>query len=204
VTATTESGDDGVLGAGQDRDAAPDLQVAHPDAGPDLEPGDVDVDRLGHVGCETLAIELPQVVLEDPAGLHTGRLAHDAEWNRDMDLLISPNGEEVDVHEPAPDVIALNVSREREVLGPVDDKVDEDIRAGSRVEEMEKLARVDGERERVHPVAIQDRGHSAGGAQLPRGALAGSLSCLGDEPLFHRRPMVPTRPRGKRSLVRLS
>ena len=73
------------------------------------------------------------------------------------------------------DVIALHVARDDQVLGPVDDQVDEDVGAGAGVQDVEQVPGVHRQRGRLHPVAVHDRGHAAGGPQLAGDALAGAF-----------------------------
>src|SRR4029453_1269494 len=109
--------------------------------------------------------ELPQVVLDDPARLHADGLADDADRDRQMELLVTANGEEVDVDEAPVDVIALHVPRDDQVLGPVDDQVDEDVRPGPGVQDVEQVPGVHRHGGRVHPVPVQHPGDAAGGPQ---------------------------------------
>ena len=90
-------------------------------------------------------------------------------------------GEEVDVDETPVDVIALDVARDDQVLGAIHDQVDEDVGPGPGVEDVVQVPGVHRQRGRVHPVAVQHRGHAAGGPQLAGDALAGALPGLGDE-----------------------
>ena len=121
------------------------------------------------------------MVLDDAAGLHADGLADDADGDRQLQLLVAPDREEVDVDEAPVDVIALDVARDDQVIGAVDDQVDEDVGPGPRVEDVVQVPRVHRQRGRVHPVAVQHRGHAAGGPQLAGDALAGALPGFGDE-----------------------
>ena len=121
------------------------------------------------------------MVLDDAAGLDADGLADDADRDRQVQLLVATDGEEVDVDEPTVDVIALDVARDDQVLGPVDDQVDEDVGPGARMEDVVQVPGVHRERGRVHPVPVQHRGHATGGPQLAGDALAGPFAGLGDE-----------------------
>src|SRR5262245_61608592 len=157
------------------------MQVAHAQAHADLELGDVRVDPFGNVGGQALDLDLPQVVLDDPAGLDAHRLADDPDGDVQADLLVAPDGQQVQVDEPAVDVVALDVPGDDQVLGPVHREVDQDVVAGARVEDVEQVLGVHRHRGRVEPRAVQHRGHATGGPQLPGDALAGALPGLGDE-----------------------
>ena len=73
------------------------------------------------------------------------------------------------------DVIALDVARDDQVLGPVDDEVDQDVGAGAGMQDVEQVLGVHGQRGRVHPVPVQHPRHAASGPQLAGDALAGAF-----------------------------
>jgi hypothetical protein len=74
--------------------------------------------------------------------------------------------EEVDVDEATVDVIALDVARDDQVLGAIHDQVDEDVGPGPGVEDVVQVPGVHRQRGRIHPVAVQHRGHATGGPSL--------------------------------------
>ena len=127
-------------------------------------------------------------MLDDPALLHAGRLADDANRDVDRDPLIAADGQEVDVHELAAHVVPLDLASENQVLLPVDLEIDQHVRSGPGVERAVHVPSIDRHRHGVHPVPVQHRGDLSRGAQPPSRTLAGCLARLCRQLDFHRRP----------------
>ncbi len=159
--------------------------VADVDHAAEFDVGDVDLDLVGHVLREALDLQFTQVVLDDAAFLDPGGLADLDDRHVDGDRLGAADRQEVDVDEPRMDVVALDLTRDREVLGVVDHQVDQDVGTGTRVEQAVQLASVHGERRRLDPLAVEDCGHTAGRAELAGDPFAGVFTSLGGQLRFH-------------------
>jgi len=94
-------------------------------------------------------------------------------------------GEEVDVDEAAVDVVALDLSRDREMRLAVHLQIDQRAAAARRVEQVQQILAGDAELHRVHAMAVQDAGDEAGRPEAPCGPLAGVGTKLGGEGGFH-------------------
>jgi hypothetical protein len=145
---------------------------------------------LGHVLREALHEDLAQVVVDDAALLHAGRLADVDDLHVHLDRLRAAHDQEVHVHDRALDVVPLDLARQHQVLVLVDLQVDQHVGARARMQDLEHVVRVHRQRLRLLAVPVQDRGHAAGGAQLSRDALAVVLTALGGQLGLHRRDIV--------------
>ena len=150
-----------------------------------LDVGDVDLDLVGHVLRETFDLQLAEVMLDDATLLDAGRFAELDDGNVDGDRLGAADRQEVDVDEPRVDVIALDLSGDREVLGVVDLQVDQDVGTGFRVEQTVELLRVHGERRGVDALSVEDGRHTTTGAQLAGDTFAAVFTSLGGELGLH-------------------
>src|SRR6266566_1459083 len=126
-------------------------------------------------------------MLDHAAGLHASGLAQLVHLDAHRDRLVAVDGQEVDVDEPAVDVVALDLAGDGHVSRAVDQQVDEEVRARVRVQQVQQLSRVHGEGHRLGPVSVEDRGDSAGRAKLARHALAGAVAPFRRELRLHGR-----------------
>ena len=151
----------------------------------ELDVGDVDHDLVGHVLRQALDLHLAQVVLDHAAFLHADGLTGLVHRHAHGDRLRAAHRQEVDVHEPRVDVVALDLAGDRQVLLAVDHEVDEHVRAGAAVQQVAQLARVDRERRGVEALSVEHGGDLPGGAELAGDALAGVGTSFGVELGFH-------------------
>ena len=113
----------------------------------ELDVRDVDLDLVGHVLGQALDLQLTQVVLDDAALLDADSLARLDHRHAHGDRLGAADRQEVDVHELGVDVIALDLTRDGEVLLALDHDVDQHVGAGTGVEQVLQLAGIDRQRE---------------------------------------------------------
>ena len=177
----------GVSQVGEERHALGSRDVAQAQHVAELKGADVGGDLLGHVPRQTLDLDVTQVVLDDAAGLHAGRLADLVDLDRHLDLLVAADRQEVDVDVLAVQVVALDLTGDGHVLGAVDLEVEHGRRPMRRVEEVEQVLAGQRDRDRGHAMAVQDAGHEALGAQLAGCALAAAIAGLCFQDGFHGR-----------------
>src|SRR5687767_7268594 len=158
----------GVLERREDRDALRGHEVTHVHHLAELHVGDVDDDLVGHVLGQALDLYLAKVVLDHTALLHAGCLSGLVHRHVDGDRLGAAHREEVDMHELGVDVIALDLTRDREMLLAVDHEVDQHVRTGTAVQQVRQLTCLDRQWRGLETLTVEH------GWDLPCGAeLAG-------------------------------
>ena len=127
------------------------------------------------------------MVLDHAALLDAGRVADLDDRDVHGDLLRPGHRQEVHVDQRVVDVVALDLARHGEVRLAVDHQVEQDVRPTGGVQQVEHLARVDRERHRLLLVAVEDRGHAAGRAELAGHAFPVVVATFGFQLGFHDR-----------------
>ena len=82
---------------------------------------------------------------------------------------------------------------QHQVLGPVDHEVDEGVRAGGAVEDVEHLPRVDGEGHGLDALSVEHARDAAVGSELAGDALAGLVALLCLQFRFHGEQILEVR-----------
>ena len=106
-------------------------------------------------------------MLDDAALLHAVRLPDQVDWHLDRDRLVTSNAQEVDVDEPATKVVALDLPRHRQDGLAVEPQVDQHVRTGVRVQQMEELAGIHRQVLGLGAMAVDDGRNAAGRCWTP-------------------------------------
>jgi hypothetical protein len=91
------------------------------------------------------------------------------------------------------DVIALDLAGHGQVRLAVDHEVEQNVGTARGVQQVEHLARVDRQRHRLLPVAVEDRGNAAGRAELAGHAFPVVVTAFGFQLGFHDRVLEEIR-----------
>src|SRR5439155_27375302 len=142
---------------------------------------DVGGDVLG----QAFEMEVPQVVLDHASFTDASRGAHELDRHLHLDLLVPGDAEEVDVQYPPPDVVPLDLSRHGQDGLLVHLEIDQDVCSGVRVQQVEELAAIHRDVERLGVVPIDDGGHSPARSDLVRRLLADGVAKVGFHRAFH-------------------
>ena len=124
------------------------------------------------------------MVLDHAPLLHAAGLPGLANLDRQRDLLVAANGQEVDVDVPAVDVVALDLPWDGQMGRPVHLEIDQH-RGPALMEQMQEILPGQLQEDRLHTVAVEDPRDPAGRPELAGGALPGAASLLGLEDGFH-------------------
>src|SRR5205085_5431501 len=117
-------------------------------------------ETVGHLERQRLYADLADERGEDAAGLHAGRLAGELDRDLRRDRLVEPHLVEVEMRDPAPDRVYLEVLEDRGVrrllAGQRD--VEDCVAAVRAAQHRSQLALGNGDRMRLLPAAVDDAG----------------------------------------------
>jgi hypothetical protein len=147
-----------------------------------IELAHVHVHALGNCQRETLELDLAEGMIQDAAEFDALRPAHEVDGNRDLDLLVEVDQIEIGVKGAATHGIALKLLHQHRPRRAVHAELDQGIHAGTAtLKHPLQSTGIDGDRLRLHSLAVHHRRDTSSGSELSRDTLSGRVADLRNE-----------------------